>query len=71
MTVYLKNVETGHIFEFDGEKEAQSVNKKLLQGKYELLNKEKIDKTELEKLEIPEVSTVLPMKKRLLTRKKV
>ena len=71
MTVYLKNVETGHTFEFDGEKEASIVNKKLLQGKYELLNKEKIEKQELEKLEIPEVSTVLPMKKRLLTKKRV
>lgn len=70
MTVFLKNVETGNVFEMDGENDSALINKKLLEGKYELINKGKIDKQELEKLEIPEIPTTQPMKNRLLGNKK-
>ena len=70
MTVFLKNVETGNVFEMDGENDSALINKKLLEGKYELINKGKIDKQELEKLEIPEIPTTQPMKNRLLNKKR-
>lgn len=70
MTVFLKNVETGYIFEIDGENDAIAINRKLLEGKYELVNKGKIDKEELEKLEIPEIPTTQPTKNRLLNKKR-
>ena len=70
MTVFLKNVETGYIFEMDGENDSALINKKLLEGKYELINKGKLDKQELEKLEIPEIPTTQPTKSRLLSKKR-
>jgi len=70
MTVFLKNVETGNVFEMDAEQDAIIINRKLLDGKYELVNNDKTDKKELEKLDIPEISTVLPTKNRLLSKLK-
>jgi hypothetical protein len=66
MTVYLKNVETGHVFNFDGVADADLINKRLLAGKYELVNNDKISKAEEKVLEIPEVPTTQPIKNRLL-----
>ena len=70
MTVYLKNVETGNVFEMDGENDAKLISAKLLEGKYELVNQDKMTKKELDKVDIPEISTVLPTKNRLLNKLK-
>lgn len=70
MTVFLKNVETGFVFEVDAEQDAKMINRKLLEGKYELVDNDKTDKKELEKLEIPEIPTTQPTKNRLLNKKR-
>ena len=70
MTVFLKNVETGNVFEMDGENDAKLISAKLLLGKYELVNQDKMTEKELDKVDIPEISTVLPTKNRLLSKAK-
>lgn len=68
MTVFLKNINTGLTWEYDGETDFEAVNERLKSGNFELLDKDKIGEKELEKLTIPEIPTTLPTKERLISK---
>jgi len=66
MTVYLKNINTGLIWDYDGIEESEHINKHLQGKDFELIDQDKMTKEEKKLLKIPKTPKTITLKNQLI-----